>query len=341
MAEVLSQSQIDMLLSTMGGGGDSQPEIETPNIEENSDDYKSSDEYRKYNFYSPKKFTRDKLKMLTSVFDNYSRMLSSKLNSLFRTACEVEVMAIEEQRYYEFSNALSENDVLGVITMNLNDNKKYAPMLMNVSTELTLVMIDMMIGGGDGSGVEVPFDYKYTDVEMSIFEAIFKNITKNIGDAWNAFPNLNFDFLRLETNPSMIQLIGADETVVLVVLDIGLGASRGKISICLPGTTLSNVFSQYEKHLKISQGHRTNEEEEKEIMDALKATYMDITVRMPSSRILLRDTSTLKVGDIINLNRPKDSDVYLYIDNKERFYGKLGTNKKNLAVKITDMMDDK
>ena len=62
---------------------------------------------------------------------------------------------------------------------------------------------------------------------------------------------------------------------------------------------------------------------------------------MPSSRILLRDASEIKVGDIINLNRTKDANVYLYIDNKERFSGKLGTNKKNLAVKINEMIPTK
>ena len=334
MAEVLSQSQIDALLSSIGSGDNSAPEIETPKQE-------ITEEYRKYNFYSPKKFTRDKLKMLNGVFDNYARMLSSKLNGLFRTGCDVEVIAIEEQRYYEFSNALSENDVLGVINIGLNDNKKYAPMLMNMSTELNLAMIDMMIGGGDGTGVEIPFNYKYTDVELSIYLAIFKNIAKNISDAWNAFSNLSFDFLKLETNPSMVQLIGADETVVLVVLNIQLGGNQGKLNVCLPGSTLSNIFSQYEKQLRESQGHRTNDEEEAEILEALQSTHLDIKIKMPSSRILLRDASELKVGDVINLNRPKDSDVYLYIDNIERFSGKLGTNKKNLAVKINRMITPK
>lgn len=331
MAEVLSQSQIDMLLNSIGS---SEPEVEQPKEV-------IAEEYRKYNFYSPKKFTRDKLKMLSGVFDNYSRMLSSKLNSLFRTGCEVEVVGIEEQRYYEFSNALSENDVVGVVNTSLQDNKKYAPILMNVSTELTLAMIDMMIGGGDGSSVEIPFHYKYTDVELSIFEAIFSHITKNMSDAWNAFNFLRFDFQRLEASSGMVQLIGADETVVLVVLSVQLGATQGRLSICVPGSTLSNIFSRYERQLQESQGSRTNEEEEAEIMEALRSTYLDINVRMPSSRILLRDASEIKVGDIINLNRTKDANVYLYIDNKERFSGKLGTNKKNLAVKINEMIPTK
>lgn len=332
MSEVLSQSQIDMLLNSMlssGGAEDPPP----PEVQENPE------EYRKYNFYSPKKFNRDKLKVLHNVYDNYARMLSSKLNGIFRTNADVQVIGIEEQRYYEFSNALGENDVLGITGVELVDGKKGAPVLMHVSTQLTLAMIDMMIGGGDGSGVDVPFQYKYTDVELSLFEALFSHIVKNLGDAWSAFTEIGCNFERLEKNPSMVQLIGADETVVIVVVDVRLGVTEGKINICIPGSTLSSIFAQYERLLKESQSGLANREEEKVIMDALRSTSLEIKVKMGSSKILLGDAYELKVGDVINLNRPKDSDVFLYIDDKERFTGKLGVHKKNMAVRINRMLD--
>lgn len=335
MSEVLSQSQIDMLLNSMLSSEDAQEVKEEvappPKLDQ--------EEYRKYNFYSPKKFTRDKLKLLDNVYDNYSRMLSSKLNGIFRTACDVEVIGIEEQRYYEFSNALGENDVLGVVGVGLIDNKKSSPILMNVSTQLTLAMIDMMIGGGDGSDVEVPFQYKYTDVELSLFEALYVHIVKNLKDAWGTFTKVDFQFTRLEKNPSMVQLIGADETVVIVVINVTLGATQGRLSICIPGSTLSGIFAQYEKVLKESQGQRLNGEEEAVIMETLRGSSLEIKVRMGSSKILLGDAYNLRVGDIINLNRPKDSDVFLIIDDKERFTGKLGVHKKNMAVKINRMID--
>ncbi|MDO4710759.1 MAG: FliM/FliN family flagellar motor switch protein [Peptostreptococcaceae bacterium] len=331
MSEVLSQSQIDMLLNSMlSGGSDPGPEP----VEE-----EKQEEYRKYNFYSPKKFNRDKLKILHNVYDNYARMLSSKLNGIFRTNADVQVVGIEEQRYYEFSNALGENDVLGITGVEFVDGKKGASVLMHVSTPLTLAMIDMMIGGGDGSDVNVPFQYKYTDVELSLFEALFVHITKNLGDAWSAFTELRCHFERLEKNPSMVQLIGADETVVIVIVDVQLGATQGKINICIPGSTLSSIFAQYERLLKESQSGLSNSEEEKVIMDALRGTSLEIKVKMGTSKILLGDAYEIKVGDVINLNRPKDSDVFLYIDDKERFTGKLGVHKKNMAVRINRMLD--
>ena len=63
MAEVLSQSQIDALMKEMRSGGKKKEE-KAPAAEEKK--------YRKYDFNSPKKITKDKIKLLKGIYDNYS-----------------------------------------------------------------------------------------------------------------------------------------------------------------------------------------------------------------------------------------------------------------------------
>ena len=57
MAEVLSQSQIDALMKEMRSG--SKNKDEKPKAEEKK--------YRKYDFYSPKKITKDKNTLLKGI----------------------------------------------------------------------------------------------------------------------------------------------------------------------------------------------------------------------------------------------------------------------------------
>ena len=52
MADVLSQSQIDALLNSMQNTEVKESRFQEPQPEE---------KYRKYDFYSPKKYTKDKL----------------------------------------------------------------------------------------------------------------------------------------------------------------------------------------------------------------------------------------------------------------------------------------
>ena len=86
MAEVLSQSQIDALLNAARNG---ELDVDKPA------DKSSEQKYRKYDFYSPRKFTKDRLKMLNSIFESYARVINSRINALLHTTCEIEVDSVE------------------------------------------------------------------------------------------------------------------------------------------------------------------------------------------------------------------------------------------------------
>ena len=90
MAEQLSQSQIDALLKRMSSG---EMDVQEP-----------TRKIREYDFRSPKKFTKEQLKALDSLHETFSRMVASYFSGLLSTACEIEVVQIEEQRYYEYSS---------------------------------------------------------------------------------------------------------------------------------------------------------------------------------------------------------------------------------------------
>ena len=88
MADVLSQSQIDELLKSMNSPA-SKP-VESTQMETKPEPEEVK--YSKYDFYSPRKFTKDKMKILTSVFENYARIITSQVNGVFRVMTDITVM---------------------------------------------------------------------------------------------------------------------------------------------------------------------------------------------------------------------------------------------------------
>ncbi len=325
MAEVLSQSQIDALINSMISGES-----------EKQEEVKEERKYKKYDFYSPKKFTKDKLKMLTSVYENYARLCSSRLNSLVRMSTQVDILDVEEQRYYEFSNALNDNDVLTLINVTLPDGSINGPVILHGTNQLILCVIDRMLGGTGEDIAEIPSSYNYTDIELALYQHVVKYLVAVMKDGWSNYMELYFNIDKIETNPGMMQRIGFDETVVIVVMDVDIGGITGKINICLPGSFLSNIFKILEE-----QEEKLGQEEEiaNNIMEGIKETSMEIKAELGSSRLLLRDLFGLQVGDVINLNKSKDSDVYLYIEGEPWFKGELGKSNKNMAVKINEICE--
>ena len=338
MSDVLTQAQIDALLNSVqtdgnfdnaGGGGAGKPE--------------ESRKFRKYDFHTPKKFTKDRLKLLRSVYENYARLLSSHLTSLLRLTCEVELLEIEEQRYYEFSNALADDSLLAFSNVRLEGRKEYAedPVLVVVSDGAIYAMLDRMLGGTGDNPSFGTYDEEsttvHTDIEVAVYETILEHIVPQMDSVWENYLRINFEYHKIESNPNLIQVMPVDEIVVIVAFSIKIKEASGQISICLPGGVLEAVFRHFEQ--TTVAGTRKKEaqtkEEKESIMKGIEDSVLTIKAEFEQSTIFLEELYSMSVGDILNLDLPKDSEVNINIGGKPWYKAKLGVYKENIAVKLT------
>ncbi len=324
MSDVLSQSQIDMLLSSMRAGNDADKPQEA----------KKEKYYKNYDFNSPKKFTKDKLKILKNVYDNYCRIIVSQLNGILRMSCELEVISVEEQRYHEFSSILGENDVMELMFLKLPDDSKNPPLLFHIHQSLVVNMIDRMLGG-EGDDLDVDSNYTYTEIELALYRKLMTYFSGTIRDSWKNYLLLNVGDMRLEESPSMYQEIGLDEPVAIVMLNMTLPHTSGYINICIPGNLLTNIFSVIEKRRHVEGAYDNSIANSREIMMAkLRESALDMKIQLGTAQMSFRDIYNLKVNDVIDLSKSQNSDVTVFVAEEPWFEGRLGVHKNNVAVKL-------
>lgn len=323
MAEVLSQSQIDALLAAAQSGA---MDLNAP-AEESADK-----KYRKYDFYSPRKFTKDRLKMLNSIFENYSRVINSRINAMLHSTCEIAVESVEEQRYNEFSNALRDSDVLALVKIDQEALQEETPILVHMDTTVLLTMMDRLMGGEGEPDDSLESEYNLTDVELKMYADLMSDLMEVLGQSWENYMSIDFEYVRTEVNPTMVQLIGFDETVVIVGIQINFpNNSSGRMSICLPGVMLANIFAEIGKN----NARRTSgEDKSEEIFDSLRDTDLEIIAELGRTQLLLSDIYHLNVGDVVNIKQPKDTPIFLNIGGRRWFDGRMGIYNKQKAVKI-------
>lgn len=332
MAEVLSQSQIDALLNSMRSGGDA----------DKAEEKQPEKKYRKYDFTTPRKFTKDRIKMLNGIFENYTRVISSRLNAQLRTNCEIEVESIEEQKFYEFNNALMEGDVLAMVDVTIHSREEGGrdvlaedPVMVYLSTSTALGMMDRMMGSESEAEREIPIGYTYTDLELQLYEHLIKDIVALMGSSWENYVPISFEYNHTQVNPTLVTLLNLDETVVLVDMKLTFGNGDGRMSVVLPGNVLMSVFGEVNRE---SMGRRVaSEDNSEEIFDQLRDSSLEIIAELGETRLSLSDIYHLNVGDVVDLGRPKDSPVYLEIGGYQWFTGRMGTHKKNMAIKIDEV----
>lgn len=323
MAEVLSQSQIDALLAAAQSGA---MDLDAP-AEETSEK-----KYRKYDFYSPRKFTKDRLKMLNSIFENYSRVINSRINAMLHSTCEIAVESVEEQRYNEFSNALRDSDVLALVKIDQEALQEETPILVHMDTTVLLTMMDRLMGGEGEPDDSLESEYNLTDVELKMYADLMSDLMEVLGQSWENYMSIDFEYVRTEVNPTMVQLIGFDETVVIVGIQINFpNNSSGRMSICLPGVMLANIFAEIGKN---NTRRTSGEDKSEEIFDSLRDTDLEIIAELGRTHLLLSDIYHLNVGDVVNIRQPKDTPIFLNIGGRRWFDGRMGVYNKQKAVKI-------
>lgn len=273
--------------------------------------------------------------MLGSIFDNFSRILNTRINGLLHASCEVELDTVEEQRYYEFSNALTEGAVLAVGHLNMQGKQDDTPVLFYITTPVMVNMMDRMLGGSGNIDDDMPDEYIYTDLDLRLYENLMKEFVQMMGEGWSNYIQLDFDFERVETNPTLVQLIGLDETVVLVDLKLTFPNCEGHLSICLPGMMLTNIFTRINQENPAK--HMITDDNSDNIFDQLRDSSLEVVAELGRTTLRLSDVYNLNVGDVIDLSRKKDSEVFLCIGGRKWFDGMMGVSEKHLAVKIKEV----
>ena len=337
MADVLSQSQIDALLKSMSSGGDSAPE-ETEKEVKKEKAVTEEIKYSKYDFYSPRKLTKDKMKILTSVFENYARIITSQINGVFRVMTDITVMEVQERRYYEYVNSLNENDAVTLVDATIQDvSKNLVPLMIYVSPGLVITLVDHMLGGSE-EVIKVKPGYRYSDVEIALYRRILSYLIQALKDGFANYLAMEFKAQRIEDNPSMMQDVGLDETVAIIHLNVDLaGLASEKVRICMPGTLLESIFQTIDSRKHLARGY-DYEDNRDTILDNIRESLLPITGQLGTIALDLDDIYHLKEGDVIDMSKPKDHDVRLFVGRQAWFTGKMGIYKKNVAVRINQRL---
>ena len=331
LADVLSQKQIDELLNSFNTQGSKAFE----EIEEQGAEKKK---IKNYDFKTPKKFTKEQLKVIDSIFENYSRVLSSYLTGLMRLYCKVEVMQIEEQRYYEFNNALPDYVMMSLVNLGVHDEDVMETnCIMQISNPITFTIIDRLMGGL-GTYTEVNRDF--TEIEITLMEGIMEKMAQSLKGAWSQYIDMDPVMTAIETNSRVMQSIGPDEVIILVSLEIEIKDVKNVMSFCIPAMNLESIMNKFgDRWARPTQRQdpKKDQERRRNIMSALKDSDIDVRAVLCDTQVDLYDILTLQVDDIIPLNIPITKNVELKIGGNVWYDGKLGIVGNKKAVKIDNI----
>lgn len=302
---------------------------------------RKEEKVKEYDFRAPKKFTKEQIKVLDGIFENYARLLSSYLTGLLRLYCRVSLVNIEEQRYSEFNNALPDYVLMGMVDMGIkNEEVSETTVIVQISNTITFTMIDRLLGGR-GEYRDVNRDF--TEIEITIMTDVMKSMAGLLYEPWSSHIELEPKLIGIETNSRVVQTIGHEDTVIIVALEVEINGAKSIISVCIPAINLDEIMSKFISRYNVSRRKLdANREAERRdtIMTGISDTDLNITAVLGEINLDLYEVLTLQVNDVIPLGKSISSSVDVRIGNKPWCTGKLGTYNNKKAVMIDNFIEN-
>ncbi len=241
-------------------------------------------------------------------------------------------MNSEAVTYSEFSNALSNPILLGVVNM--------APLtgniIIEIATNLGYAIIDRLLGG-----VGEPLEKKreFSEIELSILEKIFTILIDLLREPWTNVVEIHPYLERIETNPQFAQIISPTEMIAIVTVNINIGGVEGLMNICLPYLTLEDVMDKLNTKYWFSTMQDRDETSYADVIEtAINRALIPVSAELGKSSLTVMDFINLQVGDVIKLNRKIEDELDIYVGNIVKFKALPGSFNDDYAVKVTEII---
>ena len=322
MGEVLSQDEIDNLLKALSTG------------ELDADEMKNTDErqVKDYDFARPAKFSKEHLRTLEIIFEHFGRLLATNLPAYLRKSVIVDVVNSEVVIYSEFSNALSNPVLLGVVGM----DPLMGNVIMEMASNLGFAIVDRLLGGV-GNSLEKERDF--SEIELSILERVFTICVNLLHEPWENVVEITPRLNRIETNSQFAQIISPSETIAIVTINLKIGDVEGLMNICLPYTTLEPVMDKLNtKYWFSTMKEKDSNSYEAAIENIIDNALIPMKAVLGTSKINVQDFVNLQLGDIIRLDRKVDDELEVYVGNIKKFKALPGYSDNKYAVRVTEIL---
>jgi len=325
MTEVLSQDEIDQLLTAISTG-----EVEGEEALKRAETRK----IKIYDFKRPDKFSKDQIRTLQMMHETFARLTTTSLSAQLRTIVHVHVASVDQLTYEEFLRSIPNPTTLSVINM---DPLKGSS-IFEMDPSITFTIIDRLFGG---PGEAAKINRELTDIELSVIEGIIVRILGNLREAWSNVIDLRPRLGNIETNPQFAQIVPPSDMVVLITLETKVGDVEGMTNFCIPYLTIEPIITKLSAQYWYSSIRKGGTTENLVILKKrLDTAYINLIAELGSLDISVKDVLNLQKGDIIKLEHNKvDNDMILKIGNKKKFYARPGVIGTHMSVQITGKME--
>lgn len=279
---------------------------------------------RPYDF-AAQRINRTQLPLLEEISKHFAARAGGALTGLLGRDAIMQFDSLDSVKSADLQASLPAPATLAIVRM------KPLPGLAFVSVEpaLLLTLLDGFFGGtgrpnADPQAAVAPAAQRFLALML-------RSLAAELAAAWQPVSPMELELVKQETNPRLVQLGGALESVVVARFTVEFAARSGRIDWLMPDATLSPI-----REALTGDGSaapvRKQEAWGPSLTHALQEAQLDTRAVLAEAQISLRELVRLVPGDIIPIEAPQQ--VTLLAGDVPLYSGRFGISQGHNALKI-------
>lgn len=327
MADILSQDEVDMLLSAVSEGDldeesarESRPEVSLLTT---------------YDFRRPERVSTEQFKGLQSLFEAFAREMSVVLPPFLRTVVRVDLTSLDQLTYDEFILSVARPTSLSILDMSPLEGKA----VMEMSPGMVFPIVDRVLGG---KGLSMATPRELTEIENRIMYRIVLMILDSWKRSWEQLIELSMGVVNQESDPLIVQIVAGSEMVILVGYEVYVGEAVGSLNICIPLLVLNPILDQISQqaHFQRPASSEDLARTREVICRTLSKAEVHVDALLGQAKLPLSEIAQLQVGDVIPLNTSADEPIRIEVGNVTRFLAMPGRKGEQSSVQLVSIVED-
>lgn len=325
MVDVLSQNEIDALLAALSSG-----EMDAEELKKEETQRK----IRSYDFKRAVRFSKDHIRTLTRIHENFARYLTTFFSAQLRTFVQINVVQVEQLPYDEFIRSIPKMTILNIFEAEPLQGR----MVLEVNPNVALAMLDRLLGG---TGAAPSKNQGLTEIETIVMERIFSRAFDSLQEAWKTVIDIRPRLESLETNPQFMQIVSPNETIALISLSTKIGDTTGMINLCIPHVVIEPIMTKLSAHhWFVSEKRMSAPIEVDKLRQRVELAKLPIVAELGESQITVQELLHLNIGDVLPLNKKVDEGLLVKIGERPKYIGTPGNVKERVAIQIEQVLQE-
>lgn len=339
MSDILSQAEIEALLSSLSDGADPQaqpaPAAETPapvmgtGMPAKNPSARTAIAYEVYDFRRPDKFSKEQLRTLQMLHETFGRLAGTSLSAYLRATVNIDLISLEQVPYEEYLRSINKS----VFTI-MSIPPLSGQAAMEVEFALIFTMIDRLLGGPGRS-----LDRNVlTDIEQPLVRQVIERMFLSLKTAWEGVVIVNPGIEAIETSAQFVQIAPPTDIVVSILFEVRIGEARGAMSLCIPYMVLKPITTKLsaQKWFAATSSRRQTAGNRRALVSQIQDTQVDCSIRLGQSRLSVRDFLRLRSGDVIRLDQKNDRDLTFLVSETPKYQGRAALSGNKIVFNVTD-----